>query len=170
MKSLWKVCGVWISQRNAFSLIEKWHFNKSVKMPVFRSHFADHGVCPVRLSEELHAQESGADSLVIRKFVSFNLIEPRDSLYVSKVMWTWTRDWWLSIRSPRRTSWASPGRWPGAWTTSARRRSENDFTEDFTDLISVMIEMKTSDFYFSVNPKDCTYSDSLIGRGKWKLF
>ena len=32
------------------------------------------------------------------------------------------------------------------------------------DLISVMIEMKTSDFYFSVNPKDCTFFN-----WKWKM-
>ena len=38
------------------------------------------------------------------------------------------------------------------------------------DLISVMIEMKTSDFYFSVNPEDCTFSDSLIGKENENCF
>ena len=45
-------------------------------MLVSRTHFAYHGVCPVRLAKELHAQESGADSLVVRKFVYFKLPEP----------------------------------------------------------------------------------------------
>ena len=37
-------------------------------MLVSRSHFANHGVCPVRLSEELHAQEQGTDVLFICKY------------------------------------------------------------------------------------------------------
>ena len=45
-------------------------------MLVSRSHFANHGVCPVRLSEELHAQEQGTDGFFICKY------ENRDCVHV----------------------------------------------------------------------------------------
>ena len=50
-------------------------------MLVSRSHFAYHGVCPVRFTEDLHAQESGTDSLVIWKFVSFKLTGLRAEIH-----------------------------------------------------------------------------------------
>ena len=88
---------------------------------MFRSHSPHHGVCPVRLPQELPTQVPGPAGPAGGAPPGPSHHYPHNIIFIIVTI--------IIIiiivinRSPPGTSSASAGRWPGAWSTSATRRS-----------------------------------------------